>query len=168
MQIQRQINQQQSLILTKNILLATIGSIAYVRMLFPESNFETKGLDGIAIKTIKKNSSIEANTILDWIQKGCFDALEKKYLASLVFGIYLDSKNPNDFEEQYEFKFDYQNNIISSQLGEISSCTRSLVRKLLLLTQSLEPLPENAYITMKLYYHDHTPIDYEPPLFKVT
>jgi hypothetical protein len=41
-----------------------------------------------------------------------------------------------------------------------------MIRKLLVLTQSLEPLPENAYITMRLFYHDHTPIDYEPPYFK--
>jgi meiosis-specific protein len=49
---------------------------------------------------------------------------------------------------------------------DITNSTRQLIRKLLVLTQSLEPLPENAYITMRLFYHDHTPIDYEPPFFK--
>jgi meiosis-specific protein len=104
---QQTINKQQSLTLTKNLLLATIGSIAYVRMLFPEDNFLTKGLDGIAVKTLKQNVSIEANTLLEWIEKGVFDAIQKQYLNQLVFGIYLDPHNPLDLTEHYQFEFSY-------------------------------------------------------------
>jgi hypothetical protein len=109
MQLQQQvtINKQQSLTLTKNLLLATIGSIAYVRMLFPEDNFLTKGLDGIAVKTLKQNVSLEANTLLEWIEKGVFDAIQKQYLHQLAFGIYLDPNNPQDLVEQYQFEFCY-------------------------------------------------------------
>ncbi|KAJ3331445.1 DNA binding protein, partial [Kappamyces sp. JEL0680] len=49
---------------------------------------------------------------------------------------------------------------------ELHKKTNQLVRRLLTLTQSLEPLPENAYITMRLFYSDNCPIEYEPPSFK--
>jgi hypothetical protein len=106
-QQQQTINKLQSLTLTKNLLLATIGSIAYVRMLFPEDNFLTKGLDGIAVKTLKQNVSLEANTLLEWIERGVFDAIQKQYLHQLVFGIYLNPENPLDVIEQYQFEFTY-------------------------------------------------------------
>ena len=50
MQVQQQITQQQSLNLIQNIIKSTIGSIAYIRNLFEDDQFETKGLDGIAVK----------------------------------------------------------------------------------------------------------------------
>lgn len=49
--------------------------------------------------------------------------------------------------------------------SEVAKTTHQLVRRLLVLTQSLEPLPEHAFITMRLYYTDDTPIEYEPPQF---
>ncbi|XP_023242584.1 meiosis-specific protein HOP1-like [Centruroides sculpturatus] len=45
--------------------------------------------------------------------------------------------------------------------------TFSLLRTVILLMQNLKPLPETAYLTMKLLYYDEvTPADYEPPGFK--
>jgi meiosis-specific protein len=61
----------------------------------------------VAVKVIKRDLSIEGNTLLDWIEKGCFDALEKQYLATLVFGIYLDPNDPTDLAECYYFHFNY-------------------------------------------------------------
>jgi hypothetical protein len=142
-------------------------------MLFPENSFQTKGLQGIAVKTIKNDISTESNTIVDWIERGCFDALQKQYLKTIIFGIYLDPEHPNKLVEQYEFSFSYEKENIEVNLNStdisidsIQKNTRNLVRRLLISTQNLEPLPENAYVTMRLLYHDHTPIDYEPPLFK--
>ncbi|KAF6719709.1 HORMA domain-containing protein 1 [Oryzias melastigma] len=42
-----------------------------------------------------------------------------------------------------------------------------LIRKLFLLMQNLDALPNKVYLTMKLYYYDDiTPADYQPPGFK--
>ncbi|KAJ3318026.1 hypothetical protein HDV06_000876 [Boothiomyces sp. JEL0866] len=98
-------NPQQSLCLVQNLVKATIGSIAYIRMLFPEDAFETKGIDGVAIKTLKRDFTSESNCLLDWLEIGVFDALERKYLKQLVFGIYLDKDKPFDFIEEYLFEF---------------------------------------------------------------
>ncbi|KAJ3269133.1 HORMA domain-containing protein 1 [Terramyces sp. JEL0728] len=110
-------NPQQSLCLVQNLVKATIGSIAYIRMLFPEDAFETKGIDGVAIKTLKRDFTSE--------------------------------------------KFN-----LCSGKQEISKTTHQLIRRLLLMTQSLESLPDDAYVTLRLFYHPSTPLSYEPPHFK--
>ncbi|KAJ3029930.1 HORMA domain-containing protein 1 [Rhizophlyctis rosea] len=150
-------------------------------MLFPEDNFKDTALNGMALKSLVRDYSIEADELMDWLEKGCFDALEKKYLRTMIFGIYLNEENPEKLVESYTFNFSYPAKDLWSitidaagkeafklrTRGEIMKATSDMLRRLLILTQTLKPLPENAYITMKLYYYDDvTPSDYEPPLFK--
>ena len=40
------------------------------------------------------------------------------------------------------------------------------MRHLTILSQTLEPLPSDRYLTLKLLYQPDTPEDYEPPFFK--
>ena len=35
---------------------------------------------GLMLKSLKRNFSKEANNVIDWIELGCFDALEKQYV----------------------------------------------------------------------------------------
>lgn len=37
----------------------------------------------------------EADRILNYLEYGIFDALQKQYLRSFIFAIYLDNKEPN-------------------------------------------------------------------------
>jgi meiosis-specific protein HOP1 len=92
--------------------------------------------------------------------------------------------------ESYSFHFAYADNgsltmtLESQNMNELSSVTKKdimkttteLLRRLLLMTQTMKNLPgilveihnvENVYLTMRLYYYDDvTPRDYEPPNFK--
>lgn len=44
---------------------------------------------------------------------------------------------------------------------------RQVIRSILMLTQTLDPLPDGRYLTMKLHFWDDvTPLQYQPPLFK--
>lgn len=45
---------------------------------------------------------------MDWIEVGCFDALERKYLKSITLGIYLDAARPQELVEAYTFDVTYQ------------------------------------------------------------
>ena len=38
---------------------------------------------GLMLKSMKRNYSKEADNIMDWIELGCFDALEKKYVTQM-------------------------------------------------------------------------------------
>lgn len=51
--------------------------------------------------------SDEADKLLDYLEHGIFDALEKQYLRSFIFAIYLDSKDPTNIVEAYTFNFRY-------------------------------------------------------------
>ena len=34
------------------------------------------------------------SSLIDWLEKGCLHAIQKKYLKTMIFGIYLDKENP--------------------------------------------------------------------------
>ncbi|KAK9729532.1 hypothetical protein K7432_000214 [Basidiobolus ranarum] len=175
--------EQQSSTLVKKLLQSSLGCITYLRALFPEENYFTENIgkaSELSIKQIKRGFSAEGDTLIDWMEKGCYHALEKKYLRSVILGIYLDPNEPTNLAETYTFDITYpeegETNITITKdneeimrfksKGEIKKASQQLLRRLILLTQTLKPLPDNRFITMKLLYYDVAPSDYEPPLFR--
>ncbi|KAJ3173947.1 HORMA domain-containing protein 1 [Geranomyces variabilis] len=172
---------QQSLNLVRNLLSTALGAVVYIRGLFPENHFKDSSLGGIALKSIERNVSPQSDELLNWLEHGCYDALEKRYLKTMIFGIYLDPEEPEKLVEAYTFGFSYPNKDQwcltidangkeSHRLrtrGAVMKATSDMLRRLLILTETLRPLPENACLTMKLFYYDDiTPEDYEPPYFR--
>lgn len=51
--------------------------------------------------------SDEGDKILNYLENGIFDALQKEYLRSFIFAIYLDNKDPTNIVEAYTFNFQY-------------------------------------------------------------
>ncbi|KAJ3760807.1 HORMA domain-containing protein [Lentinula raphanica] len=58
-------------------------------------------------KTMSRGYTDEADRILNYLEYGIFDALQKQYLRSFIFAIYLDNKDPNNIVEAYTFNFQY-------------------------------------------------------------
>ncbi|KAF8274863.1 HORMA domain-containing protein [Lactarius quietus] len=128
----------QSLQTVHTLLRAGMGCIAYLRDLLPEENFESRLLtatndgsistesssssffspnrneassratNGFAVTTITRGWSAEADKLLDYLENGIFDAIEKQYLRSFIFAIYLDPEDPNNIIEAYTFNFEYR------------------------------------------------------------
>uniref|UniRef100_A0A8C6LGI6 Zebrafish testis-expressed 38 n=1 Tax=Nothobranchius furzeri TaxID=105023 RepID=A0A8C6LGI6_NOTFU len=133
----------------------------------------------LCIKVLRENCKTPgANKIVKWIM-GCFHALERQYLQIICIGVYTNPDNPNCIIESYQFNFRYteqgpemdilRNNTMQMQvtLEDVKRASVLLIRKLFLLMQNLDPLPNNVYLTMKLFYYDDiTPADYQPPGFK--
>ena len=73
---------------------------------------------------------------------GIFDAMEHKYLRKVVFGIY-EQANDKKLIESYEFNFDYDNNqfTLNDSIIDVQKNTRMFMKRLLVMTQNLEPLP---------------------------
>ncbi|KAI9203330.1 HORMA domain-containing protein [Polychytrium aggregatum] len=172
---------KQSLNLVQNLLGTSIGAITYLRMLFPEENYKDTSLNGLAIKSLRRDYSFEADELIDWIEHGVYDALEKRYLKTMVFFIFYDPSDPCNIIESYTFSFSYPSERqmhVSFHMDdhqvyalktkdEIMKATSEMLRRLLVLTQTLKPLPESAYISIRLFYYDEvTPSDYEPPCFR--
>ncbi|KIM48812.1 hypothetical protein M413DRAFT_86715 [Hebeloma cylindrosporum] len=127
------VSQTQSLAAVQTLLRAGLGTITFLRNLLPEDNFtrshftsveepeggssqpdgsqesmtSRKNVNGFRIMTITRGYTDEADRLLNYLEYGIFDALEKRYLRSFIFGIYLDTKDPNNIVEAYTFNFKY-------------------------------------------------------------
>ncbi|KAI3985323.1 hypothetical protein MKX01_033637 [Papaver californicum] len=186
-----EITEQDSLLLTRNLLRIAIFNISYIRGLFPENYFNDKLVPALEMK-IKKLMPIDAESrrLIDWMEKGVYDALQNKYLKTLLFCISEAIDGP--MIEEYAFSFSYSNSDSEEVMMNISrsgnkkqgatfksngntditpnqmrSSACKMVRTLVQLMRTLDRMPEERTILMKLlYYEDVTPVDYEPPFFR--
>ncbi|CCE66231.1 hypothetical protein TPHA_0P00730 [Tetrapisispora phaffii CBS 4417] len=191
-----EITTEQSQKLIQTLLSMSFGCLAFLRGLFPDDNFidqrfvpekVIKNYDknkivqanSIKIKTLLRGRSQEADVFLDWLENGVFQTLRLKYLKALSLGIFSDEKEPNDLIENYVFSFEYQNNneisfkmesdkkgTLTSSLLDSRKAVQQLMRRFIILTQSLEPLPDKKYLSMRLMFNDTTPKNFQPSLFK--
>ncbi|KAK4357625.1 hypothetical protein RND71_023235 [Anisodus tanguticus] len=131
----------------------------------------------------------ESRRLIDWMEKGVYDALQKKYLKTLLFCVCETIDGP--MIEEYAFSFSYSSsdseevsmnvNCIGTKKGGTFKCNSTteitpnqmrssackMVRTLIQLMRTLDNMPEERTILMKLLYHDDvTPADYEPPFFR--
>ncbi|KAF6161465.1 hypothetical protein GIB67_009344, partial [Kingdonia uniflora] len=163
-----EITEQDSLLLTRNLLRIAIFNISYIRGLFPEKYFNDKSVPAL----------------------GVYDALQKKYLKTLLFCVCEAVDGP--MIEEYAFSFSYSNcdsqevlmninrsgnkkqgttfksnTLMDITPNQMRSSACKMVRTLVQLMRTLDRMPEERVIVMKLlYYDDVTPLDYEPPFFK--
>ncbi|XP_062110672.1 meiosis-specific protein ASY1 [Humulus lupulus] len=186
-----EITEQDSLLLTRNLLRIAIFNISYIRGLFPEKYFNDKSVPALDIK-IKKLMPMDAESrrLIDWMEKGVYDAVQKKYLKTLLFCVCEAVDGP--MIEEYAFSFSYSGSDSQEVLMNINrsgnkkqggtfkcnsteeitpnqmrSSACKMVRTLVQLMRTLDKMPEERIILMKLlYYDDVTPADYEPPFFR--
>ncbi|XP_032375505.1 HORMA domain-containing protein 1 isoform X3 [Etheostoma spectabile] len=176
------ISEQQSLVVIKKLLAIAVSGITYLRGLFPEKAYGNKYIEDQKVMILKEELSCPGSSqIVQWMQ-GCFEAIQKKYLRTVIMSIYTDPENPQKVTEYYQFKIHYtakgaqmdfesnnnNNNNVSSMLcGNTKKASILLVRKLYTLMQNLGPLPDNVCLNMKLAYYDNvTPQNYQPPGFR--
>ncbi|XP_073140804.1 meiosis-specific protein ASY1 [Henckelia pumila] len=185
-----EITEQDSLLLTRNLLRIAIFNISYIRGLFPEKYFNDKSVPALDMK-IKKLMPMDAESrrLIDWMEKGVYDALQNKYLKTLLFCVCETVDGP--MIEEYSFSFSYSNsdsqevsmniNRSGTKKGGSFKCNSTteitpsqmrssackMVRTLVQLMRTLDKMPEERTVLMKLlYYDDVTPSDYEPPFFR--
>ncbi|CAM9344194.1 unnamed protein product [Lampetra planeri] len=171
--------EQQSIIVIKKLLAIAVSGITYLRGLFPEKAYGRKYVEDQKVMILREEHSCPgAIQIVQWME-GCFEAIEKKYLRSVIISIYTDPENPKVVTEYYQFRIQYtshgaqmdfesKSNDKMSNLpcGNMKKASILLVRKLYVMMQNLGPLPENVFLKMKLaYYNDVTPQNYQPPGF---
>ncbi|KAJ7286365.1 HORMA domain-containing protein [Mycena rebaudengoi] len=74
-------------------------------MVFVESGF--LAMINAKFQTMTRGYTDEADKILNYVEYGIFDALQRRYLRSFIFAIYLDDKDPTNIIEAYTFNFHY-------------------------------------------------------------
>lgn len=138
--------------------------------------------NSIKIKTLVRGKSNEIDLLLNWLERGVFQSIKLKYLKALSLGIFLDENDPSNLLENYTFSFDYDDDdnfqmnvgtgtknggpISMISLLDSRKMAQQLMRRFIIITQSLEPLPQRKFLTLRLMFNDNTPADYQPHLFK--
>ena len=87
------INAAQSFVLVKNMIRISVSSICYIRNLFPAECFSSKDYAGISVRQLEsaepgpdgelRVKNKDAFMITQWLEKGVFDAIEKRYVTKL-------------------------------------------------------------------------------------
>ncbi|KAE8792348.1 asynapsis 1 [Hordeum vulgare] len=165
-----EITEQDSLLLTRNLLRIAIYNISYIRGLFPEKYFNDKSVPALEMK-IKKLMPMdpESRRLIDWMEKGVYDALQKKYLKTLLFCICEKEEGP--MIEEYAFSFSYPNTngeevamnmsrtgskknstTFKSNSAEVTpdqmrSSACKMIRTLVSLMRTLDQMPEEVILT---------------------
>jgi meiosis-specific protein len=135
--------------LTKLLLLSTIGTVAFIRGFFPESNFKDSSSpmttrssrSTVTFKTLERGRSHQADNLLDYLvyilwkyhrltstqENGVFDAIDNRYLKSLTLAIYFDQHQPTCVQETYTFDFYYPPQAVATFAMMISAQKRIIL-----------------------------------------
>ncbi|KAF0718694.1 Aste57867_1544 [Aphanomyces stellatus] len=179
------ITSEQSLNVIKNMIRVSISEICYLRNIFPEEVFRERVYADMRIKCLAPDevsrdpSMVDAFAITQWLEAGIFDAMGKNYLDQAVFCIYALGKNksPDHLLESYTYKV--KNTVDGSTLStsftgmqpidshpeNVKAQAIQMIRNLVSITNTLEPLPKNRFITMKLSFNESCPADWQPQYF---
>ncbi|GFH13653.1 HORMA domain-containing protein, partial [Haematococcus lacustris] len=173
----------------------SIFHISYLRGLFPDDYFngvDMRNLDGMNIKMLQPKCE-ESRRLIDWVESGVYDAVRRGYIKTLYFGIATDPEGVRLLEE-YVFNFSYgqgpngavtmdvaQHNMRTGAKSHINPAqgqksgtdtvqavkyqVTRLMRMLVQVCQTLDRVPQERFLFMRLTYHDNTPEEYEPPFF---
>ncbi|CAD1778891.1 similar to Saccharomyces cerevisiae YIL072W HOP1 Meiosis-specific DNA binding protein that displays Red1p dependent localization to the unsynapsed axial-lateral elements of the synaptonemal complex [Maudiozyma barnettii] len=144
----------------------------------------TSHANSIKIKTLVRGKSNDVNMLLDWLEKGVFQSIKLECLKTLSLGIYLNKNEPANLCENYIFNFEYfENNSVQLKLDsniknnlnnsnstisllDSRKMAQQLMRRFIIITQSLEPLPQKKFLSMRLLFNDNAKDDFQPEFFK--
>lgn len=172
------IDQHQSQEVIQTLLAACVGSMAYLRGLFPDDCFvkmryggSRSAVDyrlfstenemddreterrGTKVTRLSRGKLPEVDRLLDWLEKGVFQALADGQLKALQLAIYLDESRPELVAESYTFSFSYMDgtnvpelyitDLTGSKVTISDACkgAQQMTRRLLTITEGLSPLP---------------------------
>ncbi|KDO32048.1 hypothetical protein SPRG_03266 [Saprolegnia parasitica CBS 223.65] len=180
------ISRVQSTNVVKNMIRVSVSEICYLRSLFPEDVFRKRVYADMHIHCLAPEKDGTDTAMRDalaltlWMEEGAFEALEKEYLEQVVFCIYAVGKDakPDKLLESYSFKIRNTpdattlttnflgDEVVSSDPEKIKDQAIQMIRSLVSITNSLDALPGNRLLTMKLTYNETCPHDWQPKYFK--
>ena len=82
------------------------------------------------LKILQESSDCPgANKVCHWV-RSCFEALDKKYLNSLVIGLYMDPSDPNTLLESYRYGGGDTQTSLRTILKQLEICQHSPIHML--------------------------------------
>lgn len=180
------ISEKQSQSLVKELVSVSLNCITFLRNVFSDecyidSKFISKETADsknsfVKVKYLMSGISREADTFINWVECGISSALKLQYLRALQFAIHIDDEHPERLSEAYVFNFDYKSENITLSINEQEKYhvlpelsarekIQQLIRRIIVSTQTFEPLPEKKHISVRLLFNERCPPDYQPSFF---
>ncbi|KAF2103810.1 DNA-binding protein [Rhizodiscina lignyota] len=128
------------------------------------------------LQILRRGKHAGAEQLLDWLEEGVFEALQKQRLRALQMNIFTDKSRPTNVLESYTFSFTYAEAALSgmtfkSSQGEavtvkhVKHALHDFMRQMSVLCGTLPVLPDRRFLSLNLFYTDNCPSDYQPPFF---
>lgn len=164
------------------VLQMSFSCIAFLRGFFNDDHFEDSLFvtddnikeSGLRIKLIKENKSNEADGLLQWINGAIAESLNEKYLKAINLSIILDPRKPNEIFESYCFQIGYSTrgpsivfdtDVNINPINETRNQIYQLLKRFIVITQSLPNLPAKRYLSMQLLFTDDCSKSFCPSKF---
>ncbi|KAK5369347.1 hypothetical protein LTR20_007627 [Exophiala xenobiotica] len=197
------LTQEKSLALVQIFINASLACIAHTRELIPWTSpcFRVRYIDqinavidadevdlyrafsalegestdcGQEIRFLIRGGHTRADQMLEMLEDGIFEALQRSYLDTLQVFI-TKAADPRDVLETYSFAFKYVDGRLNSillaptsrslVLENFQKSFKSVIRALLRSLKDLPRLPAHRRLGMSLVYNDDCPPKYQPPGF---
>lgn len=177
--------------LVEELLSIALHSITFLRCIFDDNSYqwasyrpdETRNISqpSLKYKQLIRGVDKKVDKFVNWIDSGVNDAIKRKALSALQFAIATDPAHPNQSHECYLFQISYDNNDLAvssldSSPIESPATEKSvdsakdkvllLLRRLIILTQDLTPLPAYKSISFRLLFNENCCRFYQPPGFR--
>lgn len=172
--------------LIQELIAVSLYCISYLRGLFPEDYYyDCKYYDTaepssdsnfILTKKLQQKGNNEINMFINYIDKGINEAIKLEYLKGVLFEIFLSKEQPELICESYLFTINYLsqqvslNDAVSFQAttNTIIQSILGIIKRLILLTQTFDRLPDKKYFAIRLLFNESCPVLYQPPYFQDT
>ncbi|EOD25611.1 hypothetical protein EMIHUDRAFT_237508 [Emiliania huxleyi CCMP1516] len=160
---EQRVNLENSIKLQRNMTKMVFGELAYQRQLFPEDCFELKEMGGNHIHTLSAESD---NLPRSHPARPACSALRNGYLEKVMFVLAHDQACEHPIEVwdlSYTYESDDTDKVTKDYIRDV---VKVVLRRLSLLLQGLDDVPQERWCGMRLLYRDDvTPSDYEPSGF---
>ncbi|MTV28774.1 hypothetical protein FTX61_25850, partial [Nitriliruptoraceae bacterium ZYF776] len=110
-----------SLVFVKKLFAVAVSNVAFVRKLFPDNAFFDKNIEGISLKILKEEASCPGTCKVVFWLRGCFDAIERRYLRKATLVLYENPSDPKTVMESFSFTFRYDSKDGASMAIEAES-----------------------------------------------
>ncbi|CAK1578851.1 unnamed protein product [Parnassius mnemosyne] len=167
----------------KQLTVVAVSTITYLKNAFPEDSYMIETFAGVKIRILKTKCRDDTAQFLSTALIQAFEAFDKKYLHQLALCFYEDKCEIENLVEYHIFEYSYKSDGVTMSIhskgrnsskqtfkctfDDVKERTIHLIRACVVIMQSCQlELPPCYDISLRLYYNEDAPKDYQAPGFQ--
>ncbi|XP_063632505.1 uncharacterized protein LOC134803650 [Cydia splendana] len=178
-------NYTSSVTFIKQLTVVALSTITYCKNALPEESYNSEMFAGLKMKLLKVKCADDMAQFVSSSMKNAFEAFEKKYVHQLALCFYNGNCVPENLFEYYIFEYTYNSDGVSMNINSKNRNTDKAMRcsmesvqnqtvmfmrtlSLFVYQNSQVPLPLDFDISLRLYYNEDAPLEYQAPGFEAS